>query len=672
MIYTSDAFPLSVIRQAGDQTRPPGNQKTKKKRTYKNLVCAFDIETTRIPEIEQSFMYIWQMQVESITIIGRTWTEFLRMMKRIADDLAEDTYIVIWVHNLSYEFQFLRGVYPFRPDEVFAVDSRKLLRCDMMDHFEFRCSYLQTNMSLGEFTHKMGVEAEKLSGKEFDYSKFRTPQTFLTPREIEYCVNDVKGLVQALKKEMEIDEDNLYSIPRTSTGYVRREAKLAMRKFNRQWLRDMLPDLEVYELLREAFRGGNTHANRYYAGKVLRNVYSADRSSSYPDCQVNDVFPMGRWYKEFDLSMRRFVDQLGARKNALLARIKLYNVELRYKDWGCPYLARAKCYNVIEGEFDNGRILRADYLETTVTDIDFRIILEEYNWDNIEIEKCFYARYGKLPKALTDLTIKYYRDKTELKGDPEQVIYYMKQKNKLNSIYGMSVQCPTKPDIIYDQEKGFTYADTPEEELLIKSNKNAFQSYAWGVWITAWARYRLEEGIRLAGKGFVYCDTDSVKHIKTIDWTRYNEIRKKRSEDSGAFATDRKGKSHFMGVYESEGCYEEFVTLGAKKYAYRQNGKLHITIAGVTKTEGAEELEEAGGLEAFKPGFIFRKGGGTEAIYNDDPEVKSYTVPKTGEVIPITSNVVIRESTYELGLTAEYRRLLEFPEIWLKATTPFR
>ena len=193
----------------------------------------------------------------------------------------------------------------------------------------------------------------------------------------------------------------------------------------------MLPDMEVYELLREAFRGGNTHANRYYAGKVLRNVYSADRSSSYPDCQVNDIFPMGRWYKEMDLSMRRFVDQLGAKKNALLARIKLYNVELRYKDWGCPYLARAKCYNVIEGEFDNGRILRADFLECVVTDIDFRIILEEYNWDDIEIEKCFYARYGKLPKALTDLTIKYYRDKTELKGGDNE-IYYMKQKNKLN------------------------------------------------------------------------------------------------------------------------------------------------------------------------------------------------------------------------------------------------
>ena len=81
-------------------------------------------------------------------------------------------------------------------------------------------------------------------------------------------------------------------------------------------------------------------------------------------------------------------------------------------------------------------------------------------------------------------------------------------------------------------------------------------------------------------------------------------------------------------------------------------------------------LPESVRLKAQK----IHEGGGTESIYNDHPEDDGITeyVTKDGEHIPITSNVVIRESTYELGLTAEYRRLLEFPEIWLKATTPFR
>lgn len=694
MFWNSSSFPIGMIREAPLETAPPGNPKTKNRRQYKKLVCAFDIETTRIPSIEQSFMYIWQMQIENETIIGRTWPEFLELLGRIRDELADGTYLVFWIHNASYEFQFIRGIYHFAPEEVFAVESRKILRFDMMNHFEFRCSYLQTNMSLKEFTHKMGVEAEKLSGEEFNYNKFRTPTTPLTMREIEYCVNDVKGLVQALKKEMEIDGDNLHTIPRTSTGYVRREAKQAMRGFNRQWLKDMLPDWEVYQLLREAFRGGNCHGSRFYAGSVLKNVHSVDESSAYPTCQICDRMPMGRWYELKNVTMKEFIDNVMNHRRAVLARIILINPVMRDRSWGCPYLARAKCRNIVNGEYDNGRILCADMLEVTVTDLDMDIIVSEYDFDDCIINKYYHARYGKLPSQITDLTKKYYTDKTALKGDPEQEIYYMKQKNKLNSIYGMSVQCPTKPDVIFNDKEGFEYADTPEAEMLEKSNRTAFQSYAWGVWITASARFRLERGIRIAGTGFVYCDTDSVKFIgdKSKEFAEYNRKQIKVAEENGAFADDRKGKRHYMGVFEEDGDYEEFITLGAKKYAYRQDGELHITIAGVSKSKGADELESlsmyekyykfidndlvefGSGLNAFRPGFIFYSGGGTESIYNDHPEedgITEYITPE-GERIPITSNVVIRDSTYELGLTAEYRRLIEFPEIWLKATSPFR
>lgn len=56
---------------------PPATIKAKRyarKRYYMDIVCAFDIETTYIPEIGQSVMYIWQFQLgEEITIIGRTW-----------------------------------------------------------------------------------------------------------------------------------------------------------------------------------------------------------------------------------------------------------------------------------------------------------------------------------------------------------------------------------------------------------------------------------------------------------------------------------------------------------------------------------------------------------------------------------------------------------------------
>lgn len=102
----------------------------------------------------------------------------------------------------------------------------------------------------------------------------------------------------------------------------------------------------------------------------------------------------------------------------------------------------------------------------------------------------------------------------------------------------------------------------------------------------------------MAGDGFVYCDTDSIKYVGEIDWAVYNAEREESSIRSGAFANDPKGVTHYMGVYEFEGVYSEFATMGAKKYCYRHesDGPIEVTIAGVDKREGGPELERAGGI----------------------------------------------------------------------------
>ena len=124
------------------------------------------------------------------------------------------------------------------------------------------------------------------------------------------------------------------------------------------------------------------------------------------------------------------------------------------------------------------------------------------------------------------------------------------------------------------------------------------------------------------------------------------------------------GKKHYLGLYEYEGTYKEFITMGAKKYGYiDQNDDLHITIAGVGKSKGAQELKSKGGLKSFKEGFTFYKAGGTTSVYNDFPEIKKIT--REGKDIVITSNVLIRNSTYTLGITGEYRKILNNPAIWL-------
>lgn len=580
-------------------------------------------------------------------------------MKKLQHVLPDGTTLVILVHNLSFEFQFLRTIYDFQPDEVFALDRRKVLKCTMFDKsFEYRCTMLHSNMSLNAYCKKMNVEHEKLSGDEFNYRVTRYPWTELTPREIAYCQNDVLGLVEAYTAEMKMDGDNIESMPLTSTGYVRRDVKRAMRICGTKRVLEAQPNLTVYQLLKEAFRGGDTHANRFYTGKIIPHVKSADRSSSYPDVLVNCKFPLTEFLPADSFDFRNLLKA----KRALLFRVTFTGFRLKDPYWGFPYISRSKCQKLEMPCCDNGRVLSADVIQTTLTDVDWKIVEQQYEWDGVSVKDLHWSRYGYLPNPLVLTCIEYYRDKTTLKGSPEgsyEEMLYGKKKALLNSIYGCMAQDQCKQGIVFDGDN-FRIDDKPILELLHKNSRNAYLCYAWGVWITAWARLRLQEGLELAGDGAIYCDTDSVKYVGDVDWTDYNQERIKSSIQSKAFADDKSGKRHYMGVFEFEGEYDNFVTLGAKKYAYEQDCEIHLTVSGVNKIKGAEELKDAGGLKAFKEGMVFRKGGGTESMYNDDETFHVKQID--GHELEMGPNICIKDSTYTLGLTAEYARLLETPD----------
>lgn len=154
---------------------------------------------------------------------------------------------------------------------------------------------------------------------------------------------------------------------------------------------------------------------------------------------------------------------------------------------------------------------------------------------------------------------------------------------------------------------------------------------------------------------FIYSDTDSIKYIGSPDLSEYNSMIERQAIDAGAIASDQNGEVHFMGTYESEG-YElpnRFKTMGAKKYVLEDSDKkLHITVAGVNKKLGGDEL---GSIENFTEGFIFYKAGGTESIFNDHVDM---IIEREGHKLRIRDNVVIKDSTYTLGLTEEYRAIL--------------
>ena len=663
-------------------------RRSQNKHRVLNVYTAFDIETSTIWLNEDhslydvhSFMYVWQFQVEEYTVKGRTWPEFfiwLDTLKTAIERIREDNklpvnpLLVVWVHNLAYEFQWLSGLYPFNNDEVFFRDVRKPIYCRMFDTFELRCSYIQTNMSLSALCKQTGVK-QKLSGQKYDYDKIRFPWTELSQFEEEYTTVDVESLVKAMKYRVSRGGDTLQTVPLTSTGYVRRECKEALKD---QFLdlRELKPAEKEYRLLRKAFRGGNTHSNRYMVDKIIDDVYSYDISSSYPTQQLTQLFPV-RPFKWLEIKQRtalkrvqRVLQFIGL-GYAVVATYQFKNMRLKNHREPIPYISLSRCQALGTDDYelllDNGRVLECGYMEISLTEIDLQIVLEQYQFDSIDVLEAMVAQKDYLPASYRAVIQNYYNKKTSLKGDDTEdgKYMYMKSKNMLNAVYGMSATDPVHQDIFYKDGdyKVSTYEDFTPDELL-KLLKNASFPYQWGVYTTALARKQLQDAIKLCGDKIVYCDTDSVKVIGDIDISKLNDKLKQKAIQSKAYADDMNGKRHYIGLFEFDGHYDQFITQGAKRYAYSSGGRLGITVAGVSKKINEDTgisfaVEELKTLDRFRVGMTWRKAGGTISVYNDSDDI-DYTDPESGNTIHIGKNVAIVPSTYVMTYSKDYRLLL--------------
>ena len=294
-----EGFDWEYVRKLKEE--PIGKGRSRKGRHYAKAVAAFDIETTNDRASKQAFMYVWMFQIDKRpTVVGRTWDEFRTFFERLNRELEHT--LVCLIHNAQFEFEFLKSVIPI--DDAFALDERKILYF-RSGKVEFRCSYLHSNMSLKKYLERMKVPTQK---GEMDYSIPRYPWTKLTHDEWAYCIADVKGLVEAYTKEMKLDGDNLYTVPLTSTGYVRRSARLALQAYQR-YIKPQLPDLDTLHMLMTAFRGGNTHGSVYWTGRVVENVTSYDLASSYPSVLMEEEFPTA--FEDADPAMLKyFLDRL--------------------------------------------------------------------------------------------------------------------------------------------------------------------------------------------------------------------------------------------------------------------------------------------------------------------------------------------------------------------------
>ena len=154
-----------------------------------------------------------------------------------------------------------------------------------------------------------------------------------------------------------------------------------------------------------------------------------------------------------------------------------------------------------------------------------------------------------------------------------------------------------------------------------------------------------------------------MKTLGDVPIHKLNDALRKRAESVGAYADDMNGKRHYIGVFESDVHYQQFITQGAKRYAYiDDSGKMGVTVAGVSKAINDDTgisfaVEELKTLKRFRPGMKWVKAGGTQAVYNDADDI-NYTDPETGKQLHITKNVAIIPSTYVMTHSRDYALLL--------------
>ena len=641
-------------------------ESTKRGIKYLEIPCAFDIETTNIYKKDQegnidpdlrpySFMYHWQFCINDEVCFGRTWAEFRELLDNLTRrmDLDNKRRLVIWCHNLAFEFQHFRRF--VKVIDGFFKQDRLPLKVILNGGIEFRDSYILSNMTLQKFCqNEPGAIHYKLSGDDYDYNKIRTPQTPLTEYEKAYCYNDVRGLVECIASRMR--DDTLGTMPMTSTGYVRRDARIAMKKNpkNRAIFSASALTPELYTLCRQAFRGGDTHANLRHADQELKTIQSFDIQSSYPAAMMMKPYPVSPFFKIKTSTF--FNHDLSEYAQIILCRF----TNIKYIGaCGIPYIPLAKCTGITSDRIiDNGRVLYAGIAETVITDIDLKLILAEYNFDDFYIKEVYASRYGMLSDEYKSVIMQYYTGKTALKGIPGKEYEYMKSKNKLNSLYGMMCQRIDHDSTVYENGEYITTAcDLDEVIRKYYKSYNSFLSYQHGLFVTSHARAALRKMLVKVGKDVAYCDTDSIKCLNDHrpDFDAINKEIEKEAAAAGAYAEDKDGNIHYMGVWEYEGTYDEFKTLGAKKYVSREGEKVVSTIAGVNKRTGSAFFA-AHGFGVFENGTRLVDSGHLTAFYNDD---EIHTITIEGVQIETASNVAIVDNTYTLGVTDEYLDLLQ-------------
>lgn len=664
----------------------------------------------KIEECFENFLpgclpYIWQASVNDWVVYGREEEEFKMFVDYIADKLqGADAHF--WVHNLSFEYgAVLRELFPFT--KKFFTEARKPLKV-CYNNITFRCSYRLTMLSLDKWGKQIGVP--KLTGN-LDYHGMFTPLTQIEKDDkiMDYCEHDLRVMIAGLKTYKK-EYGHIKDIPLTQTGEIRRDLRQLNheKRCNYKIAKRQPKSAEDWKVLHQAYNGGLVLCNPEHADIMLQchdknapgyiNVgteeepiaqRSVDRKSAYPAAMF-EPFPTSEFMKTESKPAwgpGKYEDD-GCHHICL---VEFKNLRTKYGITPLSTAKRIMCKGVQYNDFaparnererrqgvrvNNGKVFKADNFACYLTERDFEYINLMYDFDEIIIHSHRIATSGWLDAYVLDYMLTLYQQKTLLRNDPD-VVFYNRQKQRLNGISGMAGTALIRDEIIETEDLKykpiFKDNDAIQKELdrLQQFPETNVIQYSAGIYITSHQRNSLmKTALALGPEKCSYFDTDSCKggfneadmkiieerNREYIEWMKWRCAEQKLDYEKTC-PKDTEGNPQYLGIYENDGNYFEIKYLGSKRYAYRESAtdRTHITIAGVPKG-AAIALNSPDDLREGMV-FDFFNSHKNMAVYldGDNPQV---TMPD-GYRVHNKCGVVIRPTSYKLTLEEEYRQLLK-------------
>lgn len=402
--------------------------------------------------------------------------------------------------------------------------------------------------------------------ESIDYDAKREIGHVLTDEEVSYLRNDVEIIARALEF---LFNEGLTKMTIGSNAYN-------WYKSNFKSFSKLFPQIpyEIYQNLRNAYRGGFTYLNPIYKEKEINEPIACfDVNSLYPSVMMYELLPIG---------MPVFFTGKYEENKTFPLYVQQISCEFEIKENMIPTIQIKHSLS-----FQNNEYLTSSKGEIVVlylTNIDLELFLSHYNIKNITYESgfMFQGMRGMFNDYITFWKGKKDEAKSQ-KNKPQEMI----AKLMLNSLYGKfakSRKMSQKYPILEDDIVKYKTTD-PE---IVEGNYLPI-----GFFITSYARYKTitssqkikDYSIKKYGiDKYIYSDTDSI-HTTLTDKEEISQFLEVDAYKLGAWKFENEDNLFTRGKFLREKCYiEESKEYNEETQTY--DTIIHTTIAGLPKKLG--------------------------------------------------------------------------------------